>query len=84
MTGGLSVQYVTQEIDVALYGRKCSKLNRNKLRENDRELKVDRDLVDALKFKSAFPGTKFCTSGTSNYNARLEYDDLTPTDKCCK
>ena len=33
MTGGINVQYFRQEVDVALYGRKCSKYLRNNVRE---------------------------------------------------
>jgi hypothetical protein len=31
MSGGLNVQYLRQKLDVAWYGRKCSKLIRNKV-----------------------------------------------------
>ena len=34
MTGGINVQYFRQEVDVALYGRKCSKYLRNNVRES--------------------------------------------------
>ena len=44
MTGGINVQYFRQEVDVALYGRKCSKYLRNNVRESH-------SLSDFSKFK---------------------------------
>ena len=36
MSGGLNVQYLSQEIDVAWYGRKCSQYIRDKVSKKDK------------------------------------------------
>eukprot|EP00095_Tigriopus_kingsejongensis_P003637 maker-scaffold606_size125303-snap-gene-0.17 protein:Tk03637 transcript:maker-scaffold606_size125303-snap-gene-0.17-mRNA-1 annotation:"phospholipase a2 isozymes pa3a pa3b pa5" len=79
-----NVEYLMMDLDVAKYGRICSKHIRDLGRRNDRSDPIVKRLLELESIRKGYPGTKFCTATTSKFNAKLQFDDLTAVDECCK
>ena len=79
------VMFSKQELDVAWYGRFCSKHIRDTVHSQEPSDKSKGIEYEERKLiEKGFPGSKFCTSHRSRYNVFLDYDDLSPLDQCCK